>query len=107
MIPTLDSILSRVVAGGLALLKMLSCLRGADEIEGRVSIVIRCGGAADLVIGFWNSEMRLLTARMLPTQRVMIWFHAEPVGRSISAKIVLRLAAKRWLMRASSQNAKV
>lgn len=107
MMPTLDSIFSRVVAGGLALLKMLSCLRGADEIEGRDSIVIRCGGTADLVVGLWNSAMRLLMARILPKQRVMIWFHAEPVGRSISAKMALRRAAKRWLIRASSQNAKV
>lgn len=52
MVPTLDSIFSRVVAGARALLKMFSCLRGADEIEGRDSMVIRCGGATDLMVGF-------------------------------------------------------
>ena len=107
MVPKLDSIFSRVDVGVRALVKTFSCLRGADEIEGRDSIVTRCGGAMDLVVGFWNSAMRLLMARILPKQRVMIWFHAGPVGRSISAKIALRRASKCWLMRASSQNAKV
>ena len=61
----------------------------------------------DLLAGLWNSAMRLLMARMLPKQRVMIWLQAEPVGRSISVKMALRRAAKRRLMIASSQNAKV
>ena len=107
MLPKPDSIFSSVLAGVRALLKMFSCLRGADEIEGRDSIVIRCGGATDLVVGFWNSAIRLLMARMLPKQRFLICSHAESVGRSISAKMALRRAAKRWLMSASSQNAKV
>lgn len=72
MVPTLDSIFSRVVAGVRALLKMFSCLRRDDEIEGRDSMVIGGGGATDLVVGFWNSKIRLLMARRLPKQRVII-----------------------------------
>ena len=53
-------------------MNILSCLRGAEEIEGRDSMVTRCGGATDLVVGVWNSAMRLLMARILPKQRVMI-----------------------------------
>lgn len=49
--PTLDSIFSSVVAGGRVLLKIFSCLRGADEIGGRDSMVTRCGGATDLLAG--------------------------------------------------------
>ncbi len=52
MVPKLDSNFLSVLAGARALLKTFSCLRGADEIEGRESIVIRCGGATDLVVGF-------------------------------------------------------
>ena len=51
MEPKLDSIFSRVVAGVRALLKMFSCLIGADEIEGRDSIKVCCEGATDLVFG--------------------------------------------------------
>lgn len=70
--PKLDSIFSRVVVGVRGLVKTFSCLRGAEEIEGRDSMVTRCGGATDLVVGVWNSAMRLLMARRLPKQRVMI-----------------------------------
>lgn len=72
MVPRFDSIFSRVVAGGLALLKTFSFLRGADEIEGRDSMVTRCGGATDLFVGFRNSTMRLLMPRRLLKQRVLI-----------------------------------
>lgn len=36
-----------------------------------------------------------------------IWLHTGPDGPSISAKIVFRLASKRWVISDSSQNAKV
>lgn len=95
MDPKFDSIFSRVVVGTWTLLKMFSCLSDADEIEGKDSMMVCCGGTTELGFGFWNSATRLLMARIFPKQRVMIWPHAELLGRSMSVKMAFRRAGNR------------
>lgn len=105
MVPTSASILSRRLVGAGELVKMLSWRIWVEEIRGSVSMVICCCWGAVFGVGFWYSAIRVLMARMLPRLRVMIWVHAEPLGRSMSEKMALRRASKSWLMRFNSQNA--